>query len=178
MKDYIKMMLEAEQLKFLVFAHHLTMLQACTEAVIEAKVTPGVPTGSSKTRSRSSTQGVRRSVRKHDEIHVTLLISYIFTMSHNKNKCSTSHWPHHNTRPRLTHQLILHTSPHLYKFRPFCHSSCEHSTLLITGTHLSIYRWMDMYSMYYLKVSGCMDVSMSLRHGQCTQLTFSHCIHG
>ncbi|XP_041637359.1 DNA annealing helicase and endonuclease ZRANB3 [Cheilinus undulatus] len=36
-KDYIKMMLEAEQLKFLVFAHHLIMLQACTEAVIEAK---------------------------------------------------------------------------------------------------------------------------------------------
>ncbi|CAG01012.1 unnamed protein product [Tetraodon nigroviridis] len=31
------MMLEAEK-KFLVFAHHLTMLQACTEAVIEAKV--------------------------------------------------------------------------------------------------------------------------------------------
>lgn len=51
MKDYIKMMLEAEQLKFLVFAHHLTMLQACTEAVIEAKVTPGTPqaTESSKT---------------------------------------------------------------------------------------------------------------------------------
>lgn len=39
MKDYIKMMLEAEKIKFLVFAHHLTMLQACTEAVIEAKVT-------------------------------------------------------------------------------------------------------------------------------------------
>uniref|UniRef100_A0A8C5CV90 Zinc finger, RAN-binding domain containing 3 n=1 Tax=Gadus morhua TaxID=8049 RepID=A0A8C5CV90_GADMO len=37
-KDYIKMMLETEQIKFLVFAHHLTMLQACTEAVIEAKV--------------------------------------------------------------------------------------------------------------------------------------------
>ncbi|MGH0128782.1 UNVERIFIED_CONTAM: hypothetical protein FKN15_046594 [Acipenser sinensis] len=37
-KDYIKMMLENEKLKFLVFAHHLTMLQACTEAVIEAKV--------------------------------------------------------------------------------------------------------------------------------------------
>ncbi|XP_055022930.1 DNA annealing helicase and endonuclease ZRANB3 [Boleophthalmus pectinirostris] len=36
-KDYIKMMLEDEQLKFLVFAHHLTMLQACTEAAIEAK---------------------------------------------------------------------------------------------------------------------------------------------
>ncbi|XP_063733742.1 DNA annealing helicase and endonuclease ZRANB3 isoform X2 [Eleginops maclovinus] len=36
-KDYIKMMLEAEQVKFLVFAHHLTMLQACTEAAIEAK---------------------------------------------------------------------------------------------------------------------------------------------
>ncbi|XP_071393118.1 DNA annealing helicase and endonuclease ZRANB3-like, partial [Centroberyx affinis] len=36
-KDYIKMMLETEQLKFLVFAHHLTMLQACTEAAIEAK---------------------------------------------------------------------------------------------------------------------------------------------
>ncbi|XP_054915581.1 DNA annealing helicase and endonuclease ZRANB3 [Poeciliopsis prolifica] len=36
-KDYIKMVLEAEQLKFLVFAHHLTMLKACTEAVIEAK---------------------------------------------------------------------------------------------------------------------------------------------
>uniref|UniRef100_A0A8C7YX47 Zinc finger, RAN-binding domain containing 3 n=1 Tax=Oryzias sinensis TaxID=183150 RepID=A0A8C7YX47_9TELE len=36
-KDYIKMMLEAEQLKFLVFGHHLTMLQACTEAAIEAK---------------------------------------------------------------------------------------------------------------------------------------------
>ncbi|XP_034721069.1 DNA annealing helicase and endonuclease ZRANB3 [Etheostoma cragini] len=36
-KDYIKMMLEAEELKFLVFAHHLTMLQACTEAAIEAK---------------------------------------------------------------------------------------------------------------------------------------------
>ncbi|XP_028286198.1 DNA annealing helicase and endonuclease ZRANB3 [Parambassis ranga] len=36
-KDYIKMMLEAEQLKFLVFAHHLTMLQACTEAAIESK---------------------------------------------------------------------------------------------------------------------------------------------
>lgn len=41
MKDYIKMMLEAEKIKFLVFAHHLTMLQACTEAVIEAKVTTG-----------------------------------------------------------------------------------------------------------------------------------------
>lgn len=40
-KDYIKMVLEAEQLKFLVFAHHLTMLQACTEAAIEAKVTLG-----------------------------------------------------------------------------------------------------------------------------------------
>lgn len=40
-KDYIKMMLEAEQLKFLVFGHHLTMLQACTEAAIEAKVTVG-----------------------------------------------------------------------------------------------------------------------------------------
>uniref|UniRef100_A0A8C5DWV4 Zinc finger, RAN-binding domain containing 3 n=1 Tax=Gouania willdenowi TaxID=441366 RepID=A0A8C5DWV4_GOUWI len=37
-KGYIKMMLEAEQLKFLVFAHHLTMLQACTEALVEAKV--------------------------------------------------------------------------------------------------------------------------------------------
>eukprot|EP00063_Salmo_salar_P033284 XP_014008119.1 PREDICTED: DNA annealing helicase and endonuclease ZRANB3-like isoform X1 [Salmo salar] len=37
-KDYIKMLLETEKLKFLVFAHHLTMLQACTEAVIEAKV--------------------------------------------------------------------------------------------------------------------------------------------
>ncbi|XP_031669114.1 DNA annealing helicase and endonuclease ZRANB3 [Oncorhynchus kisutch] len=36
-KDYIKMLLETEKLKFLVFAHHLTMLQACTEAVIEAK---------------------------------------------------------------------------------------------------------------------------------------------
>ncbi|KAJ8255980.1 hypothetical protein COCON_G00198440 [Conger conger] len=36
-KDYIKMMLDNERLKFLVFAHHLTMLQACTEAVIEAK---------------------------------------------------------------------------------------------------------------------------------------------
>ncbi|NXF01596.1 ZRAB3 endonuclease, partial [Smithornis capensis] len=37
-KDYIKMMLENDQLKFLVFAHHLSMLQACTEAVIENKV--------------------------------------------------------------------------------------------------------------------------------------------
>uniref|UniRef100_A0A670YZK1 Zinc finger RANBP2-type containing 3 n=1 Tax=Pseudonaja textilis TaxID=8673 RepID=A0A670YZK1_PSETE len=37
-KDYIKMLLENEQLKFLVFAHHLSMLQACTEAVIESKV--------------------------------------------------------------------------------------------------------------------------------------------
>ncbi|XP_064420047.1 DNA annealing helicase and endonuclease ZRANB3 isoform X3 [Latimeria chalumnae] len=36
-KDYIKMLLENEKLKFLVFAHHLTMLQACTEAVIECK---------------------------------------------------------------------------------------------------------------------------------------------
>ncbi|XP_056615680.1 DNA annealing helicase and endonuclease ZRANB3 isoform X1 [Triplophysa dalaica] len=36
-KDYIKMMLETEEVKFLVFAHHLSMLQACTEAVIEAK---------------------------------------------------------------------------------------------------------------------------------------------
>ncbi|KAJ8349806.1 hypothetical protein SKAU_G00249360 [Synaphobranchus kaupii] len=36
-KEYIKMMLDNERLKFLVFAHHLTMLQACTEAVIEAK---------------------------------------------------------------------------------------------------------------------------------------------
>ncbi|NXA13549.1 ZRAB3 endonuclease, partial [Sapayoa aenigma] len=37
-KDYIKMMLENEKLKFLVFAHHLSMLQACTEAAIENKV--------------------------------------------------------------------------------------------------------------------------------------------
>uniref|UniRef100_A0A8C5L1I1 DNA annealing helicase and endonuclease ZRANB3 n=1 Tax=Jaculus jaculus TaxID=51337 RepID=A0A8C5L1I1_JACJA len=36
-KDYIKMMLQNDSLKFLVFAHHLTMLQACTEAVIENK---------------------------------------------------------------------------------------------------------------------------------------------
>ncbi|NXS42398.1 ZRAB3 endonuclease, partial [Balaeniceps rex] len=36
-KDYIKMMLENDKLKFLVFAHHLSMLQACTEAVIENK---------------------------------------------------------------------------------------------------------------------------------------------
>lgn len=31
-------MLENDKLKFLVFAHHLTMLQACTEAAIENKV--------------------------------------------------------------------------------------------------------------------------------------------
>ncbi|XP_027691538.1 DNA annealing helicase and endonuclease ZRANB3 isoform X5 [Vombatus ursinus] len=37
-KDYIKMMLQNDSLKFLVFAHHLSMLQACTEAVIESKV--------------------------------------------------------------------------------------------------------------------------------------------
>ncbi|XP_051478778.1 DNA annealing helicase and endonuclease ZRANB3 isoform X2 [Apus apus] len=37
-KDYIKMMIENDKLKFLVFAHHLSMLQACTEAVIEKKV--------------------------------------------------------------------------------------------------------------------------------------------
>ncbi|XP_069636913.1 DNA annealing helicase and endonuclease ZRANB3 isoform X4 [Haliaeetus albicilla] len=37
-KDYIKMMLQNDKLKFLVFAHHLSMLQACTEAVIENKV--------------------------------------------------------------------------------------------------------------------------------------------
>ncbi|NWU94009.1 ZRAB3 endonuclease, partial [Upupa epops] len=37
-KEYIKMMLENDKLKFLVFAHHLSMLQACTEAVIENKV--------------------------------------------------------------------------------------------------------------------------------------------
>nr|XP_019586719.1 PREDICTED: DNA annealing helicase and endonuclease ZRANB3 isoform X4 [Rhinolophus sinicus] len=36
-KDYIKMMLQNDTLKFLVFAHHLSMLQACTEAVIENK---------------------------------------------------------------------------------------------------------------------------------------------
>nr|XP_030738933.1 DNA annealing helicase and endonuclease ZRANB3 isoform X1 [Globicephala melas]XP_030738934.1 DNA annealing helicase and endonuclease ZRANB3 isoform X1 [Globicephala melas] len=36
-KDYIKMMLRNDSLKFLVFAHHLSMLQACTEAVIENK---------------------------------------------------------------------------------------------------------------------------------------------
>ncbi|KAJ7345817.1 hypothetical protein JRQ81_001767 [Phrynocephalus forsythii] len=36
-KDYIKMLLENDRLKFLVFAHHLSMLQACTEAVIESK---------------------------------------------------------------------------------------------------------------------------------------------
>ncbi|NWW75037.1 ZRAB3 endonuclease, partial [Climacteris rufus] len=37
-KDYIKMMLDNDKLKFLIFAHHLSMLQACTEAVIESKV--------------------------------------------------------------------------------------------------------------------------------------------
>ncbi|XP_030310503.1 DNA annealing helicase and endonuclease ZRANB3 [Calypte anna] len=37
-KDYIKMMLENDKLKFLVFAHHLSMLQACTEAVLESEV--------------------------------------------------------------------------------------------------------------------------------------------
>lgn len=36
-RDYIKMMLQNDSLKFLVFAHHLSMLQACTEAVIESK---------------------------------------------------------------------------------------------------------------------------------------------
>ncbi|EHA98293.1 Zinc finger Ran-binding domain-containing protein 3 [Heterocephalus glaber] len=36
-KNYIKMMLQNDSLKFLVFAHHLSMLQACTEAVIENK---------------------------------------------------------------------------------------------------------------------------------------------
>ncbi|POI34850.1 hypothetical protein CIB84_001396 [Bambusicola thoracicus] len=37
-KDYIRMMLENDKLKFLVFAHHISMLQACTEAVVENKV--------------------------------------------------------------------------------------------------------------------------------------------
>ncbi|XP_061464906.1 DNA annealing helicase and endonuclease ZRANB3 isoform X2 [Rhineura floridana] len=37
-KDYIRLLLENDKLKFLVFAHHLSMLQACTEAVIESKV--------------------------------------------------------------------------------------------------------------------------------------------
>ncbi|XP_038607651.1 DNA annealing helicase and endonuclease ZRANB3 [Tachyglossus aculeatus] len=37
-KDYIKLMLQNESLKFLVFAHHLSMLQACTEAAVENKV--------------------------------------------------------------------------------------------------------------------------------------------
>ncbi|XP_044522549.1 DNA annealing helicase and endonuclease ZRANB3 [Gracilinanus agilis] len=37
-KDYIKLMLQNDSLKFLVFAHHLSMLQACTEAAIESKV--------------------------------------------------------------------------------------------------------------------------------------------
>ncbi|XP_007494156.1 DNA annealing helicase and endonuclease ZRANB3 isoform X2 [Monodelphis domestica] len=37
-KDYIKLMLQNDLLKFLVFAHHLSMLQACTEAAIESKV--------------------------------------------------------------------------------------------------------------------------------------------
>ncbi|XP_074158000.1 DNA annealing helicase and endonuclease ZRANB3 isoform X2 [Sminthopsis crassicaudata] len=37
-KDYIKMMLQNDSLKFLVFAHHLSMLQACTEAAIESKI--------------------------------------------------------------------------------------------------------------------------------------------
>ncbi|XP_052056444.1 DNA annealing helicase and endonuclease ZRANB3 isoform X2 [Apodemus sylvaticus] len=36
-KDYIKMLLQNDSLKFLVFAHHLSMLQACTEAAIESK---------------------------------------------------------------------------------------------------------------------------------------------
>ncbi|XP_068102030.1 DNA annealing helicase and endonuclease ZRANB3 [Hyperolius riggenbachi] len=36
-KDYVKMMLENDNVKFLVFAHHLSMLQACTEAAIENK---------------------------------------------------------------------------------------------------------------------------------------------
>ncbi|XP_069081160.1 DNA annealing helicase and endonuclease ZRANB3 isoform X1 [Pleurodeles waltl] len=36
-KDYVKMMLENDKLKFLVFGHHLSMLQACTEAAIESK---------------------------------------------------------------------------------------------------------------------------------------------
>ncbi|XP_041056971.1 DNA annealing helicase and endonuclease ZRANB3 isoform X1 [Carcharodon carcharias] len=36
-KDYMKMMLRDAKLKFLVFAHHLTMLQACTEAALESK---------------------------------------------------------------------------------------------------------------------------------------------
>ncbi|XP_048454898.1 DNA annealing helicase and endonuclease ZRANB3 isoform X2 [Rhincodon typus] len=36
-KDYIRMMLRDTKLKFLVFAYHLTMLQACTEAAIESK---------------------------------------------------------------------------------------------------------------------------------------------
>ncbi|XP_044293939.1 DNA annealing helicase and endonuclease ZRANB3 isoform X2 [Varanus komodoensis] len=36
-KDYIKMLLQNDKLKFLVFAHHLSMLQACSEAVIESK---------------------------------------------------------------------------------------------------------------------------------------------
>ncbi|CAM9370760.1 unnamed protein product [Lampetra planeri] len=37
-KDYIKLLLENDSMKFLVFAHHLVMLQACTEAVVESKV--------------------------------------------------------------------------------------------------------------------------------------------
>uniref|UniRef100_A0A672FH77 Zinc finger, RAN-binding domain containing 3 n=1 Tax=Salarias fasciatus TaxID=181472 RepID=A0A672FH77_SALFA len=36
-KDYMKLLLETERLKFLVFAHHLSMLQACTEAAVEAQ---------------------------------------------------------------------------------------------------------------------------------------------
>lgn len=36
------MLLQNDSLKFLVFAHHLSMLQACTEAVIESKVCDSV----------------------------------------------------------------------------------------------------------------------------------------
>jgi len=37
-KQYIKMLLQCSSFKFLVFAHHLVMLKACTEAVVENKV--------------------------------------------------------------------------------------------------------------------------------------------
>uniref|UniRef100_A0A8C4Q9K5 Zinc finger, RAN-binding domain containing 3 n=1 Tax=Eptatretus burgeri TaxID=7764 RepID=A0A8C4Q9K5_EPTBU len=37
-KEYIKMLLQCSSFKLLVFAHHLVMLKACTEAVVENKV--------------------------------------------------------------------------------------------------------------------------------------------
>uniref|UniRef100_A0A665U2Z7 Helicase ATP-binding domain-containing protein n=1 Tax=Echeneis naucrates TaxID=173247 RepID=A0A665U2Z7_ECHNA len=80
-KDYIKMMLETEQLKFLVFAHHRIMLQASMKLVTSismGNILPSLRIQLVQFQSDPETRVVSLSVRAAGQVFMQILFYFIF----------------------------------------------------------------------------------------------------